>query len=207
MKKKITLFLAGLLISVSAWIVITVLQHEILKDVSTTEVYIANAEIPAGVSLNETNLGKYVKKVEIKTSLAVSNTINDVAYLLKKSSTRTILPGEILYQDNFESIDDMLESFSEPIELSLSIASQSDSVAGTIRKGDHVNFYVLTNDEFRPVLVDVIIKEAYDSSNKLIEKTDSTSIAVTFTLFVEKSNAKEILDSISNKKIVAVKLY
>ena len=210
-KGKITGIVIGFVLTLTLFFVLVLIQREMLKDTEKTVVVLANRQIKAGTVLTEDNISEYLKEVEISSGLAIKDTYRSKEELVGKYVTRTTAENEIIYAGLMMDDTEILSQYEKPIELSLSISGESSAVAGTIRKGDYVNVYAAAIDGtggrvYELVLEEVLVNEAYDKNTEKIAMSDTESVALTFTFYMEQKEVPELLKKLETKEVFVTKV-
>lgn len=210
-KGAITAMIIILVMSISLFFVLTLIQREMLKDTVKETVVLANKDIPAGTILTESNVSDFLKEEEVSSALVIQETYKTKSELIGKYVTRTVSGNEIVYAGVIGEDSKELEKYENPIELSLSISKNASAVAGTIRKGDYVNVYAVVQDanakqSYELVLEKILVNEVYDENTSKIAMSDKESVALTFTFYMEEEAVPELLGKLQTKEIFAVKV-
>lgn len=202
----------GLLLSFMLFIFMTQLEKEILSDYETKQVVRSVREIPAGTWIKESNVNDYFHIEEINGKVVTGETITELSELYGAYVNRDISAGEIMYSRVLCSRQTLTEDYDSPAEMSIRIEDEANGVAGTLRKGDRVNIYVneseaaMKNKEFKEVLIDVVINEAYNRAGDLIGMSDTIEKACILTFYVEEDCVAELLTRFSSGTIVITKM-
>lgn len=210
-KGKITGLIIGFVLTLTLFFVLVLVRREMLKDTEKKVAVLANRQIKAGTMLTKDNISEYVKEVEISSNLAIKETYCTKEELVGKYVTRTTEENEIIYAGLMMDDAEVLSQYENPIELSINISEESYAVAGTIRKGDRVNVYAAAMDEtgreaYELVLEGVLVNEAYDKNTGKIAMSDTESVALTFTFYMEKEDIPKLLSKLETKEIFVTKV-
>ena len=102
--------------------------------------------------------------------------------------------------------NELVASFTDPVEMGIRVPSFELADGGTLRRGDTVD--VCSTDEAGDeVSVRVYILKAFDNSGRLIEAHDTTSVAVAFNVLLERNGyvkVSEILDAAGDFDLVKI---
>jgi Flp pilus assembly protein CpaB len=210
-KGNLTGAIIGFVLALTLFFVLIVIQREMLKETEKTVAILARKPIVAGTVITEKNASEYLKEVEISSTLATKETFGSVSELIGKYVTRNTAEDEILYRGLLEDEAEVLSRFKNPVELSLSLSEETAAVAGTIRKGDYVNVYAYRRNSggatlYELVLENVLVNNAYDSATTKIEMSDTKTVALTFTFYLEQADVPGLLDKLETKDIFVVKV-
>lgn len=210
-KGKITGLVIGLVMTLTLFFVLTFIQHRMLMDTEKTVAVLAKKLIPAGTVITDENASDFLKEVEISSVLATPETYQAVSSLFGKYVMRNTAANEIMYSGLLGDDAETLSKYENPIELSLNIEENASAVAGSIRKGDYVNVYAgMKNQEgnsvYDLVLERVLINEVYDANTVKIAMSDTESVALTFTFYMETEDVPELLNKLETKDKFIVKV-
>lgn len=210
-KGKITGLVIGLVMTLTLFFVLTFIQHRMLMDTEKTVAVLAKKLIPAGTVITDENASDFLKEVEISSVLATPETYQSVSSLFGKYVMRNTEANEIMYSGLLGDDAETLSKYENPIELSLNIEENASAVAGSIRKGDYVNVYAgMKNQEgnsvYDLVLERVLINEVYDANTVKIAMSDTESVALTFTFYMETEDVPELLNKLETKDKFIVKV-
>lgn len=204
-KGSIRIGIVGILLALTGYIALIWLERQALKDLEQKSVVRCVKTCPAGENITSANVEEYFKVVPVAATLATSQTMDTLDELIGAYPERRIEEGEIIYRtvfSNAASTDIRLY----PVELSVT-AQIEYAVAGRIRKGDTVNVYVKNKEtqQYKLVLENVVVREAYDSSAAVIGMEDQYALATMFTFYVDET-VEEELGYLYNSDIAVVKI-
>lgn len=201
----------GLLLAVMLFVFMTQLEKEMLSDYETKQVVRSVREIPAGTWINENNATEYFMLEMINGKIVTAETVCALQEVYGAYVTRDISEGEVMYSRVFCTEKKLREGYHSPVEISVRVEDVANAVAGTIRKGDCINIYVNEVDtaakskEYKEVLKDVIINEAYNSAGEIIGMSNETEKASIITFYVEEDMVAELQTKFVSGTIIVSK--
>ena len=159
-------------------------------------VYIVNTDIAKGTLLQPSYFGTKI----VDTGVVPEDAVKDISALQNYCAKYDISKGMIITDTMFENVD---ENIVGNREVAVNIADLKGAINGTLRQGDRVDIYIVSNDystkqdayrNYRPVEEDEDA-ENIDLSNTTIivdgEAVDTTDIETTEDSNVSDSEAEE----------------
>ena len=197
----------SLFVAIVAGFGVTSYESYLLSDKNVTSVVIAAADIKEGTLIDDTNLNEYFKMKD--SSLVTDSTLKNLDGITGKASVN-ISKGEIVTTQRFTDTSSEKDKFENPVMLTYTVSEPTYAVGGSIREGDIVDIMeTITKDEVKSsklLVKDAYVLTAWDSSGNVISRDDTTSAAVTFTVYVERSDEEyynpKNHDNISITKVV-----
>lgn len=194
------LFLGSALVAGIAFVSLLLVQRNILRDYEKAYVITTRVPVHIGADLTEANAGDYFTVAEIPASMVPEGAYRfyaeegepEYAYIARmvngQVTTTDLAKGEILVSANLEE-GPYPESVAAEglVEVSFSLPSIVQAVAGTLRRGDEVSIAVFDNEQFEDgvVLDHIILKQAYASDGILL-KTGEEGQALLFTVLLTR---------------------
>lgn len=199
-------------LAIAALLGATAFESYILSDKNVGKAVIAKADIKAGTFIDDTNKDKYfVIDPEVDTKFITTDTYTDIADVKGKVLTN-ITAGEPISSNRLEDTANINEKFSDPVEISFNVPSAAKAVNGFLRKGDIVDIFGAntvddsgSQEKAETIMKDAFIVEAYDESFNVIADNDTTTKAVNFKIYVERSNAAKFSRDIASNSFTLVK--
>lgn len=189
--KSITRIVISLFVAIVAGIGVTSYESYLLSDKNVTSVVIAAADIKEGTLIDDTNVNEYFKMKDVNSSLVTDSTLKNLDGITGKASVN-ISKGEIVTTQRFTNTSSEKDKFENPVMLTYTVSEPTYAVGGSIREGDIVDIMeTITKDEVKSsklLVKDAYVLTAWDSSGNVISRDDTTSAAVTFTVYVERSD-------------------
>ena len=188
--KSITRIVISLFVAAAVSIGATYYEAYLLSDKNVTPVVIAIENVKEGTLIDESNVNEYFKLKEVNSSLVSDNTVKSLDSLSGKA-TVDITKGEIVTTQRFMDTSEERDKFKNPVMITYTVTDASYAVGGTIREGDIVDILEIVTTETGTKESQVLVKDAYvlkacDGSGNVISRDDTTSIAMSFTVYVER---------------------
>ena len=195
--KSITRIVISLFVAIVAGFGVTSYESYLLSD------------IKEGTLIDDTNVNEYFKMKDVNSSLVTDSTLKNLDGITGKASVN-ISKGEIVTTQRFTDTSSEKDKFENPVMLTYTVSEPTYAVGGSIREGDIVDIMeTITKDEVKSsklLVKDAYVLTAWDSSGNVISRDDTTSAAVTFTVYVERSDEEyynpKNHDNISITKVV-----
>lgn len=200
-------FLISAIVAGIAFAALLTLQRNILNNYEKTNVIVAKTQVLAGTDITAANAGDYFTIKEIPADL-----LPDGAYVYRESvrsgsdafivatvggtyMTDTLAAGEILVSENLISGDFLNIGTGEGmVETSFAVSNISQTVAGTLRRGDMVSISIYDQDDETEdgiMLEGIMIKSAYAADGTLLGRGDSGQ-AVMFVVILSEEQEQEL---------------
>lgn len=204
-KGSIWIGIVGILLALTGYIALIWLERQALMDLEQKNAVRCVKTCPAGENITSANVEEYFKVVPVAATLATSQTMETLDELIGFYPGRRIEEGEIVYRSVFTNTA-LTDIELYPVELSIT-AQIEYAVAGRIRKGDTVNVYVKNKEtqQYKLVLENVVVREAYNTSAAVIGMEDKDALATMFTFYVDDT-VEEELGYLYNSDIAIVKI-
>lgn len=227
MKKKenIKNLIIALIFGVIAFIFLLVVNHKFSQ--SDTDMLWSVKPIPQGMTLTDSNISEFIESIPTNERVKNNNVVLDKKDLIGLTASRDINSSELIQKDLFVKESDIRAKFTNPVLVSFAATDFSSATNGIIRKGDYINVSkietkssyssstttstdttVLSSDNlFQDKIVkDAYVVDAFDSSGKLIEPGDTTSIATSFNIYVEQDNESAFYNAVNDKNVAVSKI-
>lgn len=200
-------FLTAAIVAGIAFFALLTLQQNILNDFEKTSVIVTRTQILSGTDITAANAGDYFTVKEIPADL-----LPDGAYVYRESDwsgrdaflmasvgntymTDTLMAGEILVAENLISSEFLNIGMGEGmVETSFAVSNISQTVAGTLRRGDMVSISIYDQNEETEdgvVLEGIMIKSAYAADGTLLGRGESGQ-AVMFVVILSEGQEQEL---------------
>lgn len=194
-KKNVLGIIICLVISIAVFVAVMIIQAAITDDGDTKTVVAAidNIEAPGFVEIEEAH--KYFEEIEVPAILAYDGVYESLEDLFGKNNeiyvVNSLLKGEIVSETYVIGGAEFLEDYENPVEMGIKVDSFEDAVAGTIRRGDVVDMCIL-NEAGEEQMIGLYILQAFDSSGVRIDSDDTSSVAVAFTVLMERNEYTDV---------------
>ncbi len=184
-------FLFGLVASVIVYLVMINVEKTSLSGFNVRQVYVASSDIPEGTIVTTDNITSYLTVKNLDASAYPSNYLANAADIVNYSAKYTIDAGTVLTSSMFEDVKSDVAAMANPREIVINVDSLNRIIAGSLRSGDTVDLYLVTED---PTASYNAISSIITSTNKSIsadlnkESAEDTNTEVT-------SGEDEVTDS------------
>ena len=205
MKNNIKTTVLALLLALALFAGLLAVQSQVLGKYEQVEVAVAKKDMEAGTDLTEFNTGEYFEIIKVRKSLVVDSSIRRLKELYGHHTRIPFKKGAMAYQENFQSESRETKDLADPIEVSVSLSSFSDGVAGTLRKGDRVHIYFIDRESGNTELFGsgpVYISESFTSAGEPAAVSDHQAVASVFSLIIERSMSESFCEAVKTKDII-----
>lgn len=194
-KKSVLGIVISLVISIAVFIAVLIIQGAITDEEEKVTVIVANKNIEAPAFIDIKDADDFFKEMEVPKSLAYEGVIGSIDKLFGKEKeiyvVDALTEGEIVAEDCVIGGEDFLKGYKNPVEMGIKVSSFEDAAGGTIRRGDVVDMCIL--DEIgEEMKISVFVLQAFDSSGVRIDASDDASVAVAFTILIEREEYSEV---------------
>lgn len=210
-KKKVTLRIMTIafVMSVIAFVTMLLVEKSILTNYEKMTVVVAKTDILENTPITEENVEEYFMLMEIPKEAVLDNAITELSDIKEYITSQNMqLKEQLTSNKMLNTTSDILQSFNEPVEVSLMVDNLSYAVSGTLRKGDRVDIvaYVdMIEKKSEVVLSNVYISGTYTTTGEEVTADSSSELlnSVVFNFIIEK---KDYLDFIDGTSLGGVKL-
>ena len=177
------------------WLVLILVYRALTKGEEKVDIVVASRPINEYVTITKDNAGNYFEVISCAKSLAFGNSYSSLDEMFKNSdsiyTTFSITQGEIVSGSMVVGKDVKIEDFTDPVEMGIKVSSFEHAAGGTLRRGDYVDMSALDGNgtEFT---TELFILKAFDSDGGLISMDDDVSVAVAFTVLMERSAYEDV---------------
>lgn len=207
MKKNRKTILLGIALAAVLFIGLFAVQKQAMGQYELKECIIVKKDIPIGTDITKENAKEYFESAKVMASMVTDTVVRKESAIYGFYTGIAMHKGTIVYSDMLCCDKDETADISDPVEVSISVNSVADGVAGTLRKGDYVYVY-FTDPEGTTEMFGrspLYIKQSFSSSGEPIAASDDFSAASIFTLLIEKGAADEFCFSLQNRNATLVR--
>lgn len=213
--KRITI---SALVAFILFVALTIIQSSILNQETKVSVYQVKKDIHEGTKITEENFDSYLATKDVQASLIPDGYITDKTLVIGKFINRNYKAKDVITVDGLNDSETAYNSgIKNPVKLSFSVSSLSDSVSGTLREGDYINIYGMRNahNAAGEVIIatnaiytfkHIYIEKAYNSSGDIIDSADRESEALMFTIIIEEGDVDLFNEMLANCTLKLVKI-
>ena len=196
-KKSVLGIFICLAISIAVFIVVIIIQRALTATEEKVVVVTAVKDISAPGFISAKDADKYFVEVEVPKRLAYEGVFESIKDILGEDEDvyviRSLAEGEIVSDKCVVGGEDFLQDYKEPVEMGIRVSSFENAAAGTIRRGDVVDMCIL-DDLGEERKIKLYVLQAFDSSGVRIDVSDSVSVAVAFTVLIEREQYVEVAE-------------
>lgn len=177
-----------------------VVRNNTLAENLKADVVVATKDIVENTKIPADEIEDYFKVISVDAEAIIGTNYKSLEDLPKDGFYVEVdlSKGQLLYKDDIEVSDFVMDKYDDnAVITSLKVSEFSDSVCGSLRKGDIVDVYAVdpATDELVFVVGDVYILAAYNSSGEKL--TTSEGSAVAFTVLATPDEVGELNKAIA----------
>ncbi len=195
--------IAILLVTVVLFIFLLLIQNAATKNVVTKTVIMTKENLTEGTVITKNNADKFLKKIEIESSLAPEFAIEENE-LWNKQFIRPISKNVIVTTNDVQPNGYKRDNYDNPTKTTFELANISNGIAGKLRAGQLITIDTIdsaTNEDIE-ITSNAYITNVYDADGKSISNTDNLTAATIIEVIVSKKQVKHINEASSNGKIM-----
>ena len=195
--------IAILLVTVVLFIFLLLIQNAATKNVVTKTVIMTKENLTEGTVITKNNADKFLKKIEIESSLAPEFAIEENE-LWNKQFIRPISKNVIVTTNDVQPKGYKRDNYDNPTKTTFELANISNGIAGKLRAGQLITIDTIdsaTNEDIE-ITSNAYITNVYDADGKSISNTDNLTAATIIEVIVSKKQVKHINEASSNGKIM-----
>lgn len=195
--------IAILLVTVVLFIFLLLIQNAAAKNVVTKTVIVTKENLTEGTVITKNNADKFLKKIEIESSLAPEFAIEENE-LWNKQFIHPISKNVIVTTNDVQPNSYKRDNYDSPTKTTFELANISNGIAGKLRAGQLVTIDTIdsaTNEDIE-ITSNAYITNVYDVDGKSISNTDNSTAATIIEVIVSKKQVKHINEASSNGKIM-----
>lgn len=199
----------GVVVALGIFCGLVYLERYINTPKSSTMTVIAKTEIPRGTVLTKDNWKDFLTGINMDDTYRPKDALSSVNDLIGAKTTVDIGKGSILSTKETVSTKDVENTFTDPVEVSLSISAENAD-AGLLRKGDLVNFVKTEDGDDGSgatagfALENIYVKNAFDGDGKAIDTSDRTTRASMLQILLNRSDQPAFTQATSGGKSMAI---
>lgn len=152
--------LFALVAAILIFILLTMIQSNVVQNVDKKPVVVAIIDVPEGVLLDESNMAQYFGVEMRPTADLPLGTYENGHDLVNKITSKPILAKEVITPSCLVK-EDLFAGVEDPIIIGLEAGRISQAVAGTLRAGDVVDIHVIV--KMSDSLLDGIDSSSFDT--------------------------------------------
>lgn len=195
--------IAILLVTVVLFIFLLLIQNAATKNVVTKTVIMTKENLTEGTVITKNNADKFLKKIEIESSLAPEFAIEENE-LWNKQFIRPISKNVIVTTNDVQPNGYKRDNYDNPTKTTFELANISNGIAGKLRAGQLITIDTIdsaTNEDIE-ITSNAYITNVYDADGKSILNIDNLTAATIIEVIVSKKQVKHINEASSNGKIM-----
>lgn len=205
-KVKAGVSLTALIAASAVFVIMLQMEKSVLGKYEKGEVYAAAAAIPKGQLITEENYRQYFAIRELDTGCIPDTALKMPDQIYGLAAVFDVDPGVLLTTGMFESLEDILEEMEEPVVAGFKAEDMYQVAGGTLRAGDRVHIYSITDEEEILVWEKVYIQQVFDASGKSIPNGDRLTAAQRVNIYLDKRDVEAFYRGLAEGSLRVVKI-
>ena len=177
------------------------LENRFSGTVIYTNVLKAKTNIPKNTVITKDNFSQFFELSEVVITDDINGSLKDGTNLYGKKNTVALVPGEIILEKDFISLNQYTDSLKEPVYMAISSvpATLATSAGGMIREGDLINIIISFDNGFTSgsvqeryesqyLMENVYVSQTMTADGTVIKSSDTTSVASIVLVMIEKED-------------------
>lgn len=203
------IILISLVASFLTFFLLLNIEKNMLSDYEKVKVWVASADLKQGLEISGSNLGSCFVMAEVPKDVVPSNAVVSIEELEGSRTKLMISAGSVVTDSMFTDEDDYMDSMANPIIAGCKADDLYQVVSGTLRKGDMVNIYTVSDEleEAYMIWANVLVYQVFDTNGNLIPSEDTTTAAARINLLIEEGNAEQFYSELHKGSLRMVKLW
>lgn len=197
----------GVLVAAVLFTALVYLERYINTPKHATMTVVASKEIPKGTVITKDNWKEFLTGKSMDDLYRPKDALSSVNALIGTKTLVDIGKGSILSTKETASTKDVEQSFTDPVEVSISVSSDNAD-AGLLRKGDLVNFMLSGNSDGSLTadfaMENVYIKQTFDGDGNPIATNDQTTKASVLQILLNKDDQSAFSKAINSGETMTV---
>ena len=136
--------LIALVAAIIIFVVLTIIQRNIVNAGEKVSIIVANAEVPAGVTLTQETVQQFFTMQARLKSEVPANSFTSGHQIVGMITARKLSPNEVLTSNALKN-ENYYKDIEDPVELSIDVSKLSHAVSGTLRAGDLVDLKIVVD--------------------------------------------------------------
>ena len=134
----------AILAALIVFVVLTIIQRNMVNAGEKAGVVVAAREVPAGILLTQENIQQYFTMAQRLKSEVPADCFTSGYEMVGLITDRKLTAKEIVTANSLKDVDPF-EGIEDPVELSIDVDKLSHAVSGTLRAGDLVDIKVVVD--------------------------------------------------------------
>ena len=191
--------LISLLLAALVFVALVIFSGILTAEPKSKTVVIATCRIPRNTVVRAEEIENCFATVNVDEDLAYEGTFASLEELKAVGDlylTDTVYEREILSKERIAGSNELVEGFTEPVEMGIRVTSFEYAAGGTLRRGDTVDLcntdYTGTEESIR-----VYILQAFDNTGTLLSAGDEAGVATAFNILIEREDYAQVAEILS----------
>jgi len=182
-------------------------EKKMLENYQTRTVYVVKKAIPAGTGIFLEHPEEYLEERELDAELVGQSILTAENRKEELIARFTIREGTILYEEMFETPEEILEAYKEPVIAGFRGEDLYQLVGGILRPGDRIHVYSVEKESGSAKLLwsDLYVKQVFDNSGKRIDGEDGDASALRINIYLDKGDVEAFYEGLFAGQLRVVK--
>ena len=198
---------AALVAAITVFGVMLQMEKNILTNYERGTVYVAAKEIPKGQILTEKNYETYLEERFLDKSFIPATAVIEKAQIEELLAMETIEEGVLLTTGMFEKIDEITVEMKEPVIAGVKAEDLYQMVGGTLRAGDRIHIYSVTEEGTELVWENVFVQAVFDQAGTVISNEDTSTAVQRINVYLDKNEVQRFYSELTIGSLRVVKVW
>lgn len=205
-KVKVGVSLTALIAAAAVFVIMLQVEKSVLSQYEKGEIYTASVSIPKGQLITEDNYQQYFMIRELDAGCIPDTALKMPGQIYGLAAVFDIEPGVLLTTGMFENLENILQDMEEPVVAGFKAEDMYQVAGGTLRAGDRVHIYSITEEEEILAWERVYIQQVFDASGKSIPNGDKLTAAQRVNVYLDKKDVEAFYRGLAEGSLRVVKI-
>lgn len=198
---------AALVAAVAVFAAMMQLEHKMLTAYEKVTVITAGKAIPKGTVISTDNSEVYFTELEVDKKMIPNTAVMVTEQIEEMVAVADIEVGVLLTTGMFDTVDEITTGMPAPVVAGLRAEDLYQVVGGTLRTGDRINIYHVTEEGNVTVdWEDVYIQEVFDNAGNAISAEDTRTAAQRINVYLDESDVEQFYEELAKGSLRIVKV-
>ncbi len=199
--------IAAIITSTAVFMAMLQVEKNLLSEYEKDYIWVAGAEIPRGLFLDEHNYADYVICKEMDKKLIPETAFAGQESVVRGAPVYAIEAGTILTSGMFEEKEAVWEDMECPVIAGFKAEDLYQMAGGVLRRGDRINIYSVKEDEGASLLwKDIYVQDVFDSSGYTVDHEDNETAVMRINIYLDEKDVERFYTGLESGSLRVVKL-
>lgn len=199
--------IAALVAALTVFGVMLQMEKNMLTNYERGKVYVAAKEIPKGQVLSKENFELYLEECFLDESFIPKTAVIEETQIEELLAMETIEEGVLLTTGMFEKLDEITAKMNEPVVAGVKAEDLYQMVGGTLRTGDRIHIYSVTEEGTELVWENVFVQAVFDQAGTIISNEDNSTAVQRMNVYLDKNEVQRFYSELTAGTLRVVKVW